>query len=513
MSFLRWQDFVVIAISVVVVLAIGAVSARRSKSAEGYFLAGRSMPGWVLGFSMMATLVSAMTFLALPAMTYEFNWWHFPGQLTFLVAIVVAVVLFVPLYRGANISSAYEYLERRFGTWARLYGAACFLLFHVFRMGIVLYITSLAVQAAVGGDLIIIMLVLGVLVAAYTIVGGLQAVIWTDFFQGIALIGGGLLILPLIAAQLPEGFGQIIDVGRADQKFSWSNMQVVQQTTWAVLCSKLFMYLMMLGTDQTSVQRYLAARSDRDARNAVLLGGILGLPLWTYFFFIGTALYVFYKVVPDPAMADLKTDQIFSYFILTQLPGGLAGFVIVGLLAAALSTLDSSINACAATVTNDFYRRLWSGGRSSEHYANAGKILSLAFSVLMIGTATAIHLNRSQSAVEHIQTIVLSVFGGGLLSLFLLGFLTRRVHGRSACVATGVTVLTVAIWLLLDSKFAEGLVPSVSQRLPDRIWIGVWSNVILFSVGYGLSWLLKSDKENDLSGLTIWTASGRGTGK
>ena len=502
---LRWPDLVVIGISFVILLAIGVVSARRSKSSEDYFLAGRSIPGWVLGFSIMATLVSAMTFLALPATTYEFNWWHFPGNSTFLIAVFVAIVLFVPFYRSAKFSSAYEYLERRFGTWARLYAAVCFLMFHVFRMGIVLYVVGLAVQAAVGSDLVVVLVVLGALVAAYTILGGLQAVIWTDLFQGVALILGGLICLPIIVSQLPEGFGQIIEVGRADEKFSWSSSHVAQQGTWAVICSKLVMFLMMLGTDQTAVQRYSAARSDKEARHAVLFGGLLAVPVWTYFFFVGTALYVFYKVVPDPAVMDLKTDQVFAHFILTQLPAGVAGFVIVGLLAAALSTLDSSINACAATVTNDFYRRLWSRDRSSEHYARVGRIISLFFGVLMIATATVIHLNRAQGAVEDIQTIVLSVFGGGLLSLFLLGFLTRRVDSRSAFVATVVTVLFVVTWLVLDSTVTEGSDSSVSSWLPDRIWIGVFSNVVLFSVGYGMSRIRKTDEEKDLSGLTIWT--------
>ena len=263
---LRWQDLVVIGISLCAVLAIGALSAQRSKSAEGYFLAGRSIPGWVLGFSMMSTIVSSMTFLALPATTYEFNWWQFPGNSTYIIAVVAALVLFVPFYRKAKLSSAYEYLELRFGTWARLYAAICFLMFHVVRMGIILYVVGLAVQASLGSGLIPILLILGTLVAVYTIVGGLQAVIWTDLFQGIALIGGGLVCLPIITSQLPEGFGQIIEVGRAENKFSWVSSQTDQQSTWAVICSKIVMYLMMVGTDQTSVQRYSAARTDKEAR-------------------------------------------------------------------------------------------------------------------------------------------------------------------------------------------------------------------------------------------------------
>ena len=152
-----------------------------------------------------------------------------------------------------------------------------------------------------------------------------------------------------------------------------------------------------------------------------------------------------------------------------------------------------------------FYRRLWSSDRSSRHYANVGKLISIFFGVIMIGTATVIHIMRARGAVEDLQTVLLSIFGGGLLSLFLLGFLTRRVHSRPACIATCVTVLTVVIWLLVNSSLAETLIPSVSQLLPDNIWIGMFSNIILFSIAYGLSWLQKTDSPKDLTGLTIWT--------
>ena len=497
---LRWADLAVIAVSFALLLGIGVICSRRSKSAEGYFLAGRSMPGWVLAFSMMATIVSSMTFLALPALTFEFNWWHFPANSSYVIAMFVALILFVPFYRRATVNSAYEYLERRFGTWARLYAAACFVIFHVFRMGIILYVVSLALQRMVGGDLTIIFCLLGVLVAVYTIIGGLQAVIWTDLFQGIALIGGGLICLPIIVSQLPDGFMQIIHHAGADNKFSIDKpiQNPVAPTMLALLVTKLVVFFQMLGTDQTSVQRYCAAKTDKDARRAVLLGGMITLPVWTYFFFIGTALYVFYQALPDPEAAGLKPDQIFAHFILTQVPAGWAGFAITGLLAAALSTLDSSINAAAATVTNDFYRRLWVRNRSSQHYAFVGRLLSVAFGVIMIGAALTVHLSREGQAAEDIQTLLLSIASGGLLGLFLLGFLTRRVDSRAACVATVATFTTVTAWLVLDTF-------GIIDWLPDKFWVGPFSNVLLFGVGYATSWVFGRKTERDLIGLTVWT--------
>lgn len=504
---LRWPDLVVLAAGFGLLVVIGGLCARRGKSAEGYFLAGRSMPGWAVGFSMMATIVSSMTFLAYPAFAFEHNWRHFPGGFAYLAAMPVALLLFIPMYRGTGVSSAYEYLERRFGPWARFYAAACFVLFQVFRMGIVLYMVCLCLQTFVGGDLPRIMTVFGILVAAYTVVGGLQAVIWTDVLQGIALVGGGLVCLPLLVSKLPGGFGRLLDVAAENGKFSWGSTEfdLTQMTVWAIVLSKLVIYLQILGADQTSVQRYCAARSDRDARRAVLLGCCLTVPVWTYFLFMGTALYVFYQVLPDSSVAGLKPDQVFPYFIMTHVPAGVAGFVVFGLLAAAMSTLDSSINAAAATVTTDFYGRLWSKDRDAAHYATVGRLLSLVFSVVMVATALAIHCTRSSQAVEDLQTMMLSILGGGLLSLFLLGFLTCRVGSRAALIATVLTVLCVAAWLLTDTVVGRAVLPGVSGLLPDKFWVGVFANLILFGIGYGVSLLPGGRKQRDLSGLTVWT--------
>jgi SSS family solute:Na+ symporter len=529
---LRPADLVVLGIGFVVMILIGGYFARRSKSAEAYFLAGRSMPGWVVGFSMMATIVSTGTFLTLPAYTYEFNWAQFIPNMSYAFALVVAVLLFVPFYRRANINSAYEYLERRFGTWARLYAATCFVLFHVFRTGLILYAVGLAVQVMLGEAandyLPLIFCVLGILVAAYTIAGGLQAVIWTDLLQGIALIGGGLICLPIILRELPGGFEQIFalaqtidDQGNPVNKMSMGDTSLVftKKTLWVLLLSKIVIFLQLVATDQTSVQRYCAAKSDKEARTAVIIGGLLTLPVWTYFFFVGSALYAFYQAVPDEVVRDLKPDQVFPHFILTQVPAGFAGFVIMGLLAAALSTLDSSINAMAATVTNDFYGRLLVRNKKSEHYALVGRVLSLVFGMVMIGAAIGTHLLRAEQAIEDIQTKLLSICSGGPLGLFLLGFFTWRARGRAASIATALTVIGVVTWVTLDglgiiavgpTGFLCGdrektAIPDGMWALPDTFWVGVFSNVGLLAIGYILSWLLGGKDDRDLSGLTVWT--------
>ena len=515
---LHWLDFIVLAIGFLIVIGIGVFSARRSNSAEAYFLAGRSLPGWLVGFSVMATIVSSMTFLANPAFAYEHDWRHMPAIFTYVLAMAVALALFIPFYRRLRLNSIYEYLERRFGGWARFYAAGCYILLKVAKMGLVLYMASIALQTIIGTHVPfeLVILVFGVVVAVYTIAGGLEAVIWTDLLQGIALIGGGLVCIPIIASllgggysptQLQDGFGQIFQVAWAEGKMSVgdTDLTLVKITLWATVISKFVNYCQLLGTDQTTGQRYAAASSDREARTAVIFGCLLTIPVWAYFFFIGTSLFVLYQIHPDPTVDAMKPDQVFPYFIATQVPPGLAGFVIMGLLAAAMSTLDSIINAAAATATTDFYQRLWVKDRDPRHYATVGRLFSVLFSVIMIGSALVIHGSRQKTSIEDFQLILLSIFGGGLLGLFMLGFLTRRVDSRSALVATIITVLGIVCWLFLSSATGAALFPLVAPYVPSTFWVGVFANVILFVIGYFTSCLLGSRTEKErLQGLTIW---------
>jgi len=507
---IRLADQLVIALGFLVFLVIGFRCSKGSQTDEGYFLAGRSMPGWVIGFSVMATIVSSMTFLALPAFAFgDGNWKNFFAHFGYIPAILIAVYLFIPMFRSMRVISAYEYLERRFGLWARIYAASSFVVFHFFRTGLVLYATSLAIQSILQVEidsLPAIIIVGGVLVSVYTIVGGLRAVIWTDVLQGIALIGGGLICLPVIVSQLPGGFTELFQVAAADDKFHLGSTELTleDKTVWAYLFAEFMILLHLMGADQTNVQRYAAAISDKAATRGAIIGCFLAVPTWSYFLFLGTALYVFVKVVPDTGLEALSPDAVFPRFILTQVPPGFGGFVLIGLLASAMSTLDSSINATAATVTNDFYKRLWVKDRDPLHYGNVGKLVSLLFSVMMITTACGIHYFRASETLDDLQRMILSIFTGGLISLFLLGFMTHRVDGRAAILATVATVVSVSSWLLMASPFGASWFPNISAAMPDNFWISTFANVFLFGVAYGLSWLLGTRHRKHLSGLTIW---------
>ena len=459
---------------------------------------------------MMATVISSMTFLAIPAATYQDNWRFMPAHTLYFIPAVLGYFIFMPFFRRGQVRSAYEYLERRFGSWARLYGATTFLFYHMFRAGIILYVVSLALHTMSDFEVSRIICIVGILVAAYTILGGLEAVIYTDFLQGVVLVFGGLICTPIIAHLLPGGLGQVFSEAYADGKFSVGStaFSFEEKTVWVIILVYQFQFLQLICTDQNMVQRYLAMRSDKDARRGFLLGTVLTIPVWLYFAFVGTALYVFYKNFPVPALEQAKPEEVFPYFILTRIPAGVAGLVISGLLAAAMSTLDSSINASAATVTNDFYRRFQKTDRDEGHYLKVGRFVSVFFSLIMIGVALLIHFMRTETLMD-VQTVVYPVVSAGLLSLFILGFTTVRVGSKAALIATMATVLLVGVWVVLTRTWGKQHFPVLAACLPNKFWIGVLPHVFLLVVGYLLSLALPRRSGGSLEDLTIWTRGSR----
>ena len=512
---LRWPDLLIIALFFATFVGIGVHFARKTKSAEEYFLAGRNLPGWLVGCSVMATIVSAMTFLALPGFAYAEDWRYMPTNAGYLLALIPALILFMPLFRRTGVGSAYEYLERRFGTWARLYAAALFILWLICRMSIILYAVSLPIQTMIDLDLTWIIVAFGLVATIYTVSGGLEAVIWTDLLQTVAMFVGALICLPLLVYKLPGGFSQILTEAHADGKLSMGGTEWVfdEKTMWVMMLLSLFTWLQWCCQDQSMVQRYCAPKSTKEARKALCLGVALTIPAWTYFIFIGTALYVFFKVFPDPNLAEVvrKPEQILPYFVLQHVPSGLAGLVICGLVAAAMSTVDSSVNAVASTITTDFYRRLFVRDRGERHYLLVGRQVSCLLGAIMIAGALTVHYTNTETLAD-LQILVQSISGGGLLALSLLGMLTLRVDNRAAIIAAGAGFLMTCAWLLVDSTLGQQWFPTVASALPDKFWMHVFVNLFVFALGYGLSVLRRTPRNKALANLTVWTSEGQQAG-
>ncbi|RME95274.1 MAG: sodium:solute symporter [Verrucomicrobia bacterium] len=451
---LPWLDLTVLLLYLVGTVAFGLWMGRRSGSPDQFMAAGGRLPGWAVGLSIFGTYVSSISFLALPGKAVGGDWNAFVFSLTLPLAAWIAVRWFVPFYRGLGGVSAYEHLEARFGPWARFYAAGCYLLTQVGRMGTIMYLVALALAPLTGWSVPGLILVTGVAVVFYAMLGGITAVIWTDVVQSLVLIAGALLSVGLLLFGMPEGPGQLFRIAAEHHKFSlgsWAPDFTIS-SFWVVLLYGVFINLQNFGIDQSYVQRYHTARSPAAAARSVWTGALLYLPVSAFFLFIGTGLFAFYTAQPERLGAGLSLaetpDRVFPHFIVAEIPAGLTGLVIAAIFAAAQSTVSSSVNSAATLIGWDFYRRA-KGGRVSEKAMM--RVLRGATLVMGVaGTAAALAMIRMKSALDAWWDWA-GVASGGMLGLFLLGLVSRRARNVHAAVAVMVGLLVI-VWMTLSSR-------------------------------------------------------------
>ncbi|MFH1919588.1 MAG: sodium:solute symporter [Planctomycetota bacterium] len=447
-------DIAVLLIYLLGVVAFGSWFVRRSRTTEGFMAAGRSLPGWAVGLSIFGTYVSSISFLALPGKAYGDNWNPFVFSLSLPIAALIAVRFFVPFYRRYGEISAYNHLEHRFGAWARTYAVICYLLTQIARMGAIMYLVALALAPLTGWDVRAIILGTGILVTVYTLLGGIEAVIWTDVVQSIVLTGGALVCAVLLLTGMPEGPGQILRIAGEHGKFSLGSFgpSLTESTFWVVLVYGLVINLQNFGIDQSYVQRYIAAKSDKEAAKSVWLGALLYLPASAMFFFIGTALFAFYTARPEllPASVDAvgKPDSVFPHFIVTQLPPGMTGLLVAAVFAAAMSSVDSSLNCSATLVLCDLYKRYFRRSAGERESMIVLYVTTLTWGA--IGTATALAMIRVRSTLD-VWWQLAGIFSGGMLGLFLLGLISRRAKNAAAATAV-VSGILVILWMTLSAS-------------------------------------------------------------
>jgi len=447
----RTGDIITLTLYLVGTVGLGVWCAKRARSTEGYFLGSRSIPGWAIGISMLGTAISSVTFLAYPGSAYSGNWSRLVQGLMLPFAAVIGVTYFVTFYRRLRVTSAYEYLEDRFGPWGRSYGCLLFSSMSAYRMGVILYLLSLPLKAMTGWQVEYIIVVTGVLVTFYTVLGGLEAVIWTDVAQTIMLLVGGVMCITLVFLRVPGGAPVVLENAWAADKFSLAvsmDFSFVKDTFWVLALSGIIGNIQEFATDQTKIQRYCAAKSDGAARRAVWIVGLGCIPVWSLFMFVGTCLFVFYKFYPEALGAGLKADEVYPFFILTQMPSGLGGLVIAAALAAAMSSIDSSMNGTATVLTMDIYKRHLVRDKDDHHYLNVGRMLSALAGLFMIIAALLLAQVKDEAILDTCFKVG-AVFGGGLGGLFILGFVSKRANSKGAAIGL-VTALVLIVWLTVS---------------------------------------------------------------
>jgi SSS family solute:Na+ symporter len=426
---------------------------KEAKRANAFTSGGGRLPTWAVGMSIFATFVSSISFLALPAKAYASNWNAYVLSLTVPIASVMAAFFFVPLYRGLNSVSAYSYLETRFGPWARIYASLCYLVTQIARMGMIMYLLALPMNALLGWSVPLIILITGVGVLLYSAMGGIQAVIWTDAVQGIILIAGTLTCLGVLLFSMPMGIGQTWAIAAAEHKFSLGSLSLTDwgsETFWVCFLYGVFINLQNYGIDQCFTQRYRAASSQRAAVRSMFLGSLLYVPVSLFFVMIGTALFAYYRTRPEllpPEVAALP-DQIFPYFIVHGLPVGLTGLLIAAIFAAGMSTVSTSLNSGTTILLEDYYKRFVNPAASDRQCLRV--LRGGTFVLAIMGVGCALAMLRVKSALDAWWAMQ-SVFSGGMLGLFLLGYFSKKARNPEA--VFGVLLgLLVIVWINLFQK-------------------------------------------------------------
>ncbi|MDN3548439.1 sodium:solute symporter [Mucilaginibacter aquaedulcis] len=481
MKVLPVLDFTIIGIYLIGMVLVGFYFSRKNKNAEQFTMASGLIPGWAIGLSIYATFLSSNTFLGVPGKAYGGNWNAFVFSLSMPFAAWVAVKYFVPFYRKTGEVSAYTHFEKRFGPWARTYAVICFLLTQLARMGSVFFGIALSLQALTGLSMKIIMLIMGISIILYTVSGGIKAVIWTEVVQGIIKTLGAILIIYLVVNSIPGGFTKIMEIGKADNKFSLGSLSLnfTAPTFWVILFYGFFINLNNFGMDQNYIQRYHAAKSTRQAAKSVWLCVLIYVPASFLFFVIGSCLYAYYSQHPElimsikhqaaverlpltatpdqinSLMAKLSPadygDKIMPHFMVTRIPAGLVGIIVAAILSAAMSTISSGMNASATVFTVDIYKRYFKPNLNEKQTLNSLHLGTIVFGLAGMGAGIAMIGVKS---ILDIWWQLSGIFAAGMLGLFLLGIISQQTRNHEAKIATLIG-LVVILWLTFPTLIPD----------------------------------------------------------
>lgn len=445
-------NYSILALYLLISVLIGLYFARKQKSTDDYFSGGGRIPWWASGLSVFGTLLSAITFMAIPAKAFVTDWSFFFLNITAILITPLIAFVFIPFFNKLKIKTAYEYLEDRFNYAARAFGSLSFILFQLGRIGIVLLLPSLAISIVTGITVETSILIMGVLCVFYTTFGGIEAVIWTDVMQVVVLLGGSVLAVAWIMLHTETSFGEMITYASDRDKFNIANMNFnfTESTFWVVFIGGLASAMVTQGTDQTIVQRYLTSSSVKDSQKTLYTNAVLTLPATIIFFGIGTLLFIFYSEMPgklSPAISN--NDSIFPWYIVRELPMGVSGLLVAGIFSAAMSSISSSLNSVSTAYCNDFHMHF-------KPQVNDVKLLKIARIVTVVtgilGVLLALWMASSEIKSLWDQFYrFLGLFTGGLGGMFLLGMLTKRANATGTLM--GLVVSALLIWYI--SVFTE----------------------------------------------------------
>ena len=415
------------------VFFIGWLTSRKQSGTDEYFRGSRRLPWWALGISIIATAFSAASLLGGPGEGYGHGFLWLQLQIGDLIGYVLVCTFFLPLFARLDLITAYEYLERRFDAKTRSLASLYFLLFVVVRLGALLYGAALVVSEVSDLSMPVAILIVGVVAVVYTVAGGLAAVVWTDVLQfAMVLLGIGACII-VTSRHVDGGIAQIVDTARAGGRWvlfdlHW-NPQSIRALPTALLAYGMLAFA-VAGTNQQSVQRYLACADVRASRRAALLAWATGCIGVAGTLLLGVFLYAYYQTMPGHLAADVLPDRILPIFIANELPAAVAGLLAAAIFAAAMSSCDSAMHSFSTCVVVDFYRRYFNRHAPEKHYLRMARILVVVSGGIGIGSAFYV-AGKAETLLTFLATYT-SYFVGPVLGLFMLGVWSKRAHGTGA---------------------------------------------------------------------------------
>ena len=478
-------DLAIIVFYMAGVMGVGWWFSRKQRNIRDYFLSDKNAPWWALAGSIVATETSTVTFISVPAFAFSANASGVGGNFTFLQLVIgymigrlVIVALFIPLYFRGELFTVYQVLDQRFGGRVKRTAASLFLITRSIADGIRLFLTAIVLVALTGWADPVSILIIGAVTIAYTYLGGMAAVIWTDAIQLVIYLVGAVVAALVLLGKIPGGWNEVVAVGNEFNKFQFFDFTFNlgrSYTFWSGVIGGAFLTTATHGTDQLMVQRYLCAKNSRQATAALLTSGVVIFAQFVLFLVIGVMLFVFYRKFGGlPPEVAAKADRVFPHFIVTQLPNGVIGLVVAAILAAAMSTLSSSLNSLAATTVTDFYRPLFAPNKTDAHYLKISRLVTAMWGVVQIAVAVVVIAMKGRG-VDAVLAVA-SFTNGPVLGVFLLG-LTRRVSstGALAGVIAGIAVMTF-VWLRLNVSWQ---------------WYVLIGSVVTFSAGVFVSAFFK----------------------
>lgn len=488
---LKWLDWLVIVVYLAAMVGIGLyfyLQEKRASTAD-FFVGGRSIPFWAAGVSLYATNTSSISFIAIPAKAFETNWQYLTNNLIAVLGLVFVAIWIVPLLRRLDLMSVFSYLEKRFHPAIRMLASALCIAMQIgSRMSVILFLPALAIATITGLDVVWSILIMGVFTIIYTTLGGMKAVIWTDFVQVFVMFGGAIFAIGFIIYHLNGGVPEFLQVAMAENKtqlFDFS-FDLTKATVWGFIFLVVFDVVLTFPKDQVLMQRVLSTKSDKEAGRSIWTFAAIMIPGGFFFYAIGTALYVYYQSHPERMNPLLPIDATFPLFIAAELPAGVTGLIIAGIFAAAMSTLSSIINSVSTLASVDFYEKLAKNPTPKKSVLFAeimGVLVGLA------GIAIALVLSRYDiHSLFDVSIELAGLLGGGFAGAYTLGMFTRRANSQGVAIGIGSSiVLTLVIW---------------SMDLVHPYFYLAISILLCIVIGYAASWLFPAPTRS-LQGLTI----------